>query len=353
MLFCHTDHTNPSPVRLPALRVRTAAILLYLALLTSGCGSTVIPATHGYLLVRTSDAALTPVSDDDPLYTAFEQQVLQDAYLRSLLNLFEHTTEAYVATNTSNALSQTVHNYPILVLDSATPGVLHDIELSSSGAAVSIERALGLGYDGTIDLDRAQEDLAPTSALWLLELVGVSTSPWGDQIALDQPTDAEVALSLGLAAAVDVLHTLDRTSAEGTASERAIAAPTDDARRQAILSGAYAYRWADGHSTAQHLPRAEAVRTPGAAATFFYRLLQQTEMYYPQRYMLWFVNYAGSEMPLAKTLRVCQRLALEHRVDIETFITYYVETFPAERTAVLSLADQVFGQSEDRDGVTP
>jgi hypothetical protein len=348
------SHQIPHAAPRPASRGRAAILVLCLAVLAAGCSSSGIQTTHGYVLVRTQDAALVPVPDDDPLYTVFDTQVLQDAYLRNLLDLFEHTTDAFVATNTASPLRQTVHNYPILVLDSAGPGVLRDIVLQSSGGKVPVERALGLGDDGAMDLYRAREAFASASTLWVLELVGVSTTGAGSEIALDQPADAQVALCAGLAAAVDALHALAASPgpAASYAGVGAAAAPLQ-ARRQAIVDNAYAYRWAHGHATAQRLPRAEAVRTPGATGTFFCRLLQQTGVYTRQRDMLWFVNYTGPEMPLAKTLRVCRRLAGARALDMESFVAVYAETYPAERDAVLALADEVYGPQEVGGGHNP
>lgn len=306
------------------------AVLLCLALL-AGCAPSAIRSTHGYVLVRTLDAELVPLPDDDPLYALFERQVLGDTYPHNLLDLCENTTEAFVATDTPNRLSQTVGNYPIIVLDSHAPGVLREVVLHPVGAEVPVELALGLGYGSAIDLQRARQDIARVCGGWLLELVGVSASQGGDDTPLEEPTDASAALRLGLTVALEVLDT------EAARPERA-------ARDQSVLSNAYAYRWVDGAPTSERLSRADAVRTPGAAAAFFCRLLQETGPFCPQRYMLWFLNYPVSEMPLAKTVRVCLRLGSAPDLTLDAFISHYAETYPAERSAVLSLAAEVFGE---------
>jgi len=328
-------------------RGRALCMLLCLTLLASGCGGWgTLETTHAYVLVRSGPEGLVPVHDDDLLYTLFEQQVTKDAYLKRMLDLFEHTTEAFGATNMSSRFYQTLSNHPVIVLDSHTPGVLRDIVVHSDGREVRIERALGLGTDDGIDLPRGREAFATASAFWLLELAGVSTEG-AEQVPLDRAADAAQALSRGLAAANDALR------ADAADSAGAYGSADGDARRQAIQDNAYACRPGEGQTTVQRLSRAEAVRTPGVVATFFYRLLRQADIYYPQRYMLWFLHYAGPEMPLAKTLRVCQRLASEDQVDMESFIAVYVGMYPAEYRAVLALADEVLGPQEAVDERAP
>lgn len=291
-------------------RASIAAVLLVVLLGTVGCAPTMITSSHGYVLVRTQEGVLAPLPDDDPLYAEFERVVLDDVFLRSLISLFEHTTEAYLATDLHNPLRQTAGNYPVLVLDSAAPGVLYDITLQSGSARVPLERALGLGRDGAIDLVQARDDLASASAPWLLELVGVPTRG-RTTVPLDQPATPEEAVVTGFVTAVSALH-----------------------------SGA---RAVNALAPAQLPPATEALRTPGVCAWFLARLAQQTGPCTPQRYMLWFMHYDGPELPLAKLMRVYLRMAQEENLAIETLIRYYVEFYPAERTNVLALAEEVFG----------
>ncbi len=299
-----------------------------------------VPSTHGYVLVRTQTDLLVPVPDEDPLYAQFEQQVLSDAFLRHLIDVFEHTTRAYLATDTPNRLRQTVGNYPILVLDSAAPGVLHDIVLQHGEERVSVECALGLGREGVSDLARVRADMAAASAPWLLALVGVSADAGAESLPLDQPATTEAALVAGLAAALDALQ-LDATAAETAVEELRMA------RYRAVQANAYATRAGHGQADDARLAHDEASRTPGVAATFLYRLLRQTGVYTPQRYMLWFLSYKAPEMPLAKLLRVCQRMGKSGAVSVETLAVYYADTYPAERQAVLSLYTEVYGEAPD------
>lgn len=94
------------------------------------------------------------------------------------------------------------------------------------------------------------------------------------------------------------------------------------------------------------------MRTPGVVATFFYRLLQMTGDFYRQRDMLWFVNYEPEDTPYAKFLLAVYRMPHRQQTSVEDFIQTYIESFPAEREAVMELAAQVFGPIQ-ADGATP
>jgi hypothetical protein len=88
----------------------------------------------------------------------------------------------------------------------------------------------------------------------------------------------------------------------------------------------------------------EARRTPGVVATFMYRLLRRTGSHYPQRFLLWVYSYEGEERPYAKVMLALSRMPRREELSLATFIQSYIETFPAERAAVLSLAQEVLGQ---------
>ena len=89
------------------------------------------------------------------------------------------------------------------------------------------------------------------------------------------------------------------------------------------------------------------MRTPGVVATFFHRLLQQPGgTFYPQRYMLWFVNFEPQETSYAKVLLAFSRMPRHRDPSIQAFIESYAETFPADERSLRLLVDQVFGPCE-------
>ena len=72
------------------------------ALVLTGCVLRAsIPTQRPYALARRVEGSLAVLATDDPLYEAFDEQVLSDATLQCLLGLFEHTTESFLATNGS------------------------------------------------------------------------------------------------------------------------------------------------------------------------------------------------------------------------------------------------------------
>lgn len=328
--------------------------LACVALCLASCAPRMFPSSHGYVLVRTQGELWVPVPDDDPLYEQFEREVLADAFLRRLIDLFEHTTHAYVATDTRNRLRQTVGNYPILVLDSAAPGLLYDVELHPAEERVAVERALGLGRDGAWDAAQVRDEMAAASAPWLLALVGVEARAGAERLPLEQPTTPEAALVAGLAAALDALHLDALNDAAQTMGPFATAPGAepamDEARLQryrALQANSYAWRDGTGLPGDARLPRDQALNTPGVAATFLYGLLRQTGAHTPQRYMLWFLSYKAPEMPLAKLLRVCQRLGRGGQISMQTLVDDYADTYPAEREAVQALFAEVYGAASD------
>lgn len=323
-------------------------LLLCLILVSCDVLPSVIKTDHQYILVRTEGDKLTVLEDEDSLFARFDAEVLSDPYLARLLSVFENTTESFLATNTISPLSQTIANHLVIVLDSADAGVLRRINVYARGEAVPIELALGLGREGQIDLAWARQHFARGMGLLLLELAGLQPEreALAPEPSIDEPTTPSRALRVGFAAAlealygqphVDALRLSIQTSADPTARERLL-------RYEAIPRNGLRYRFVDGVPTAELRPPEEAMRTPGVVATFFYRLLQRANRFYPQRYLLWFNSYEPEEIPYGKVLLVINRLP-PRSLSMRAFIAHYVETFPAEREAVLKLAEEVLGYS--------
>jgi len=301
-------------------------------------------------LVRTEGDELVAIDDDDPLYEQFDGEVFADAYLRRLLDVFEHTTESFLATNTPTSLPQTIANRLVIVVDSREMGVLRNVTVHHNEGQVPIELAIGVGHDGSTDLDWAQQNLARAMAPLLLELVGLkrdqpepSTRPSSDEAA----TPAE-AFWLGFEAALeaeygqqhpeppDPLHTLETLSPAG--ADRLSRPRLPEHKDVGILSQGT-------KPTSERGSPEEASRTPGVVGAFLHRLLKQVGSFYPQRHMLWFVSFEPDEIPYGKFLLAVSRVPRHRDVSVQTFIETYVETFPAERASVVSLAEQVLGRS--------
>jgi len=322
------------------------ALLLCLALVSCNVLPSVIKTDHSYILVCTKDGRLTVLEDDDPLFARFDAEVLSDPYLARLLSIFENTTESFLATNTLSPLSQTIANHLVIVLDSASAGVLHRVKVYARGEPVPMELALGLGKEGQIDLAWARQNFARAMGFLLLELAGLK--PERDtpvsELPIYEPTTPSWAFRAGFAAALeslygqqhaDLLRRLYQESADPAVRERL-------ARYEAIPRNGLRYRFVNGAPTTELRPPEEAVRTPGVVAAFFYRLLQRTDTFYPQRYLLWFNAYEPEEIPYGKVLLVVNRLPRQKSLSIQAFIEAYVETFPAEKEVILKLAEEIF-----------
>ena len=323
-----------------------AIVCLCVSLVSCNIVPSVIRTDHQYILVRTVEDRLVVLEDDDPLFGRFDAEVLDDPYLARLLSIFENTTESFLATNALTSLSQTISNHLIIVLDSADVGVLHRVKVYAGGEAVPIELALGVGREGQVDLAFVRQNLARAMGMLLLELAGLKPKP-GDlatEPAIYEPTTPERAFWVGFGAALeafygeqhlDLLRLLYQDSSPEVRDRLS--------RYEAIPRNGLRYRFANGTPTAELHPPEEAMRTPGVVATFFYRLLRQDEGFYPQRYLLWFNSYEPEEIPYGKVLLAANRLSGKD-LSVQAFIAGYVEAFPSEKEAVLTLAEQAFGQ---------
>jgi len=327
---------------------------LILLQLLSGCMPSIVRTEHDYVLIRREGDTLAIVEDDDPLYDRFEGQVLShpsgegDSYPRLLLMIYEHATEAFLATNVLTSLSQTIANRPMIVVDSSEMGVLRNVVSHHHGERVPVELALGVGNEGEVDLDMARQDFARLMASLLLELMGVNPDPQSPvrRGPVYEMTTPRQAFYTGFEAALDavygqqhpeLLHELEREARESPEVLDRLY------RYELVPSNGLRFRFDGGRPTSEIRSRAEAARTPGVVATFLYRLLRCAGHYYPQRHMLWFANFESEETPYAKVLLAMNHMSGREDVSVQAFIESYIEVFPAEGTSVSLLADQVLG----------
>jgi hypothetical protein len=329
---------------------------LCIALVLAGCLPSTIQSEHGFVLARMQDGVPVRLPDDDPLYAQFQAEVLDDPHLGDLHRLFEDTTESFIATNTPHAAPQTVANHLVIVLDSEQVGVLRDITLRVSETNVPIELAVGLGPGATDDWTLARQQFESGVARLLLDLVGWDTRHADAEpgslpyTPISEPTTPARALTVGFEAAMQAIHAQRAPDLLTALSSNDIRTPQEQElllRYKAVPAGEYGAA-ANGSRSPE-----EMQRTPGAVATFFYRLLQTMNHFYCQRDMLWFVNYEPEDIPYAKILLAVNRMPhREQAASVETFILAYGETFPSERAAVMELAEQVFGPNQP-DDATP
>ncbi|MHB1293574.1 MAG: hypothetical protein ACYC4R_01125 [Anaerolineae bacterium] len=296
-------------MRLSKQVMQTTLACVLLIATAIGCVPTGLNATHDYVLVHTEGESLVRTADDDPLYPEFEDEVLSDPKARLFMNVFEHTTEAYLATNTHTRFSQTVANRPVVVIDAGQGTVLRRIRVQDGGRLVAIELALGLGDSGEVDMAYTREALPRAVAPLLMELVGMEPPDAAS------PAAARDALWQGFAAALEAVQI---TGAEGQAT--VTACPL-------------------GSSLTPAGGTADAERI----STFFCRLLATTSANYPQTYLLWFASYDAGETAYGKILLAMRRMPSGRDVSIGAFAATYGETFPAERAAINALAAEVFG----------
>jgi len=334
-------------------RLMRATVCLSMLVSLCGCLPSTIPGEHEYILSRTEGEALTAVSDDDSLYDRFDAEVLGDPYLRRLLMLYEHGTEAFIATNTPTSLTQTVANKPVIAVDSANPGVLHDVVVEAPGTRtrVKIELALGVGNGGAVDLESARRKFPVIIASALLELMGLKSESHQNEghPALFETTTPRGALREGFAVALDVIALQGDPQLLSALRDQAAVDPGARERlyRYDMVPGnGLRFRFDGDVPTSELRSFEEAIRTPGMVGTFFYRLLQRADAYYPQSRMLWFVNYDAEEMVHAKVMLVVNRMSAQKGISLQTFIDSYVETFPAERQFITNLAEEVFGKAQ-------
>ena len=307
-----------------------------------------VASEYDYILIDTVHGELHILDDDDPLYTDFERVIHSDTYLSDLVMLFEHSTEAYIATNAVTVHPQTVANKLFIVADSRDYVVLHNVVAHYGSRRVSVELAMGLGDGGTVDLDGARRRFPEVMAPLLLQLMGLR-EPDQAIVAgtpLHAPATSAAALWLGYAAALQGLHGQSQPDMFRVPEDTAGRLESDErlSRYSLVPRNGYLFGSTEGGPSTMAQPLSEALHTPGVVATFLFRLVQRADGYYDQRDMLWFANYDPAEIPSAKLLLAAHRMP---RISVEAFVQSYVETFPAERAAVVSLVNETFGQGAD------
>jgi hypothetical protein len=328
--------------------VRSGIALAVALCLLCGCLPTVIRTEQEYVLIRAQDERFVIVEDDDPFYERVNSEILADPYVHSLLTIYEDATEAFLATNKLTLLSQSLANKPIIVVGSPESGAVHKLRAHYGEAEVRIELALGLAH-GADDLQAAQREVPSAAAEVFIQLVGLK--PEQGQAGAPAPTAQDVttetqAFCRGFALALETLYSeahpewLRALQAESEASSEAQVRRT---HLELLPRNGFRFRFEAGQPTEALRPPSEMWRTPGVAGTFFYRLLKSTSDFYPQRHMLWMTNFEGEVAPYAKVLLAMNRMPHKRDVSMQAFIASYIETFPAEREAILALASEVFG----------
>ncbi len=318
-------------------------LLCFLLVSCSSVQAVQLATTHNYVLLRTQGTSPGVLADDDPLYALFQEQVLDDPYLAMLVSLFEETTIAYASANRAAPVPATAANHLMIVLDSATPGILYDLVARYQEDSFTVELALGLGNQGRVDLPWAQDHMAATLGPLFLGLAGLPAVT--GQAAPEEITTPEVALYRGFGAA---LEATDAQNPDTQARWRSRAQDSPDVRAKLdramqIPDNSYRFIYMDGRPTLQLRSREQAMRTPGVVATFYVRLFQRAGDYYPQRYLLWFFGYPPDQVPYAKIILALNAMSADQSLSVQSFIDAYGKTFPADRETVLALADEVFG----------
>jgi len=322
---------------------RFVLLLCLLGLCLASCSPVQLITTHDYLLLHSDGPLPEVLADDDPLYAQFQDQVLSNSFLATLVSLFENTTTAYASANKPAPVPATVANHLLVVLDSPEAGTLYDLRAHYEKTEFSVELALGLGHRGQVDLAWARDHMAGAMGPLFLGLAGLP--PVSGQADPHEMTAPDLALYQGLSAALEATYGQDpsvqarwRDGAQGSEGS-----PAQLDRVQLVLSNGYLFRYAGDQPTLQIRSREEAMRTPGVVATFFQRLFQRAGSYYPQRHLLWFFGYSSEQIPYAKVILALNSMAPAEPPSVQAFIDSYSDVFPSDREMVLALADEVFG----------
>jgi hypothetical protein len=330
---------HPYAGRIGILKRTILFVSLVLSVL-AGCVPAVIHSEHEVILLRREDVEqdglVVVVADDDPLYDAFYEHVWDDPMARRLLLLVENTTAAFIATERPSSHPQTLANKPFLVLDSQQAGLLRDFQATHAGERVSVELAMGLGREGEIDLERAAYRVPRAAGAMLLALVEVpveTDTVTNTEPVLDAPTTPLSALHEGFVIALEALY--------AQAQHERLAAAESDAellsRYRQVATNAFAMSPEGQRFTEQ------AYATPDVVGSFFFRLIHEANVYYPQRHLLWFANYDAEDTVYGKVLLAMHHMSGAQQASVEGFIQSYSEVFPAEREMIQRLAQEVFG----------
>jgi len=110
-------------------RFSLSALCAFAAMALIGCSGT-LTSQHGYVLATYTADGLAALPSDDPLYEAFDRDVMADfdrdvmadPIVQHLLSLFDDTCGGFAATNLTSPNSQTLRNYLVVVTGGHSPG---------------------------------------------------------------------------------------------------------------------------------------------------------------------------------------------------------------------------------------
>lgn len=304
------------------------AALVVALLLVGGCRGVVLYSTQPIVLIEQTDHGLVQLADDDPRYLALQDYLAGDIALKRMIDLYAHTTAAFLASGLHSGASRALRNPVVLVLG-APSGVLRDVDVAGLYGQVRLPLALGVAIDDPAELGSVAPQLARTLGEALLVLAG-QESPALSCAALTcdvGPAESTVVLAQGLGAALEAQYVQWTSPSVGhaDAGQRAAWLTRNDYRRQFGPEG-------PGNTL---LPPEEAGLCPGVVGTLFERLIVSAETGYPQRYMLWFANYAPEDEALAKIVLAVTRLQGEPSA--YAFARAYAATFPQEHESLGAL----------------
>jgi len=307
-------------------RFSLSALCAFAAMALIGCSGT-LTSQHGYVLATYTADGLAALPSDDPLYEAFDRDVMADPIVQHLLSLFDDTCGGFAATNLTSPNSQTLRNYLVVVTGGHSNRLLKDVEIQNDGQTVRVEYAVALDLDSQAGLAEARHRLPGLLGQFLLALTGQEPPA----VLADAPRDCvcvseRMALWQGYAVLQRERLALGLDPSRDVASNGDGLPPTFDPDVwgccAADLSG-------DSSS--------DCVCGRGVAG-FLAELLAAMPASYPQHYMLWFANYEPGETRDAKLLLAFARMPRGDAGDLEAFVASYADTFPAEAELVRDLA---------------
>jgi hypothetical protein len=309
----------------PTLRntVRFRLPLLFLCSLTlialSGCSSETLPSSQGYILAQYGTDGLSALPSDDPLYQAFDRDVMSDPVIARLLSLFDGTCGGFAATNLVSPNTQTLGNYLVVVIGARRDCLLKDVQVHNDRQMVQTEHAVALAVESDTDLSEVRDRLRELLAQFLLVVTGQDPP----ETLADLPGDCTCV-------------------AEEQAFWHGYAILQRDRPPSGIEDGVRSVL--DTHdSCCCPLPPAAANASEDCVcargiAGLLAELSSTMPLSYPQRYMLWFANYEPGETRDAKLLLAFARIPRNDGATLDAFVRSYADTFPSEADLVRDLA---------------
>ncbi len=295
-------------------------ILCTLAMIPlSGCGGGALCSPHGYVLARYEADVLAALPSDDPLYEAFDRDIMADPVIAHLLSLFDGTSGGFAATNLISPSPQTLSNHLVVVVGAHRNRLLTDINVQSGGRTVEIEHAVAVAIEGDANLAAVRGDFRELLALFLLAVTG-HDPPAGLDDASSNCTcvTEQQAFWNGYA-----LFQRDRD---------ALGIETGP------VSVLDANEWDCCQTWSRFRGSSDDCFCAQGVAGFLAELTVTTPTSYPQRYMLWFANYEPGETRDAKLLLASARMSRDDDAGLASFVTSYADTFPGEADLVRDIA---------------